>query len=187
MGLIAAFRRIIKNFALGQYFDTFIMLSVVGNTVVLALDGLVDKEGTYILNQFNFSFTVIFTVDMGLKVIGCGVVDYLKDSMNIFDAGIVILSLVELAFTSGGGSAISAFRSVRIFRVFRVFRVTRLIRSLQYMQVIMTVIANTISSFMYIFLLLILFNYIYALLGMNIFGGQFTFDAPTRSSITFFV
>jgi hypothetical protein len=33
---------------------------------------------------------------------------------------------------------------------------------------------------MYIFLLLILFNYIYALLGMQIFGGQFNFDNPPR-------
>lgn len=62
---------------------------------------------------------------------GMGVVEYLKDRMNIFDSIIVSLSLIELfIFGSGGGSAISAFRSVRIFRTFRVLRVTRLVRSL---------------------------------------------------------
>ena len=86
------------------------------------------------LNQLNFTFTIIFTVDMGLKMFGQGVSEYLKDGMNVFDAIIVTLSLVELAFFgTGGGSAISAFRSVRIFRTFRVLRVTRLVRSLQYM------------------------------------------------------
>ena len=53
--------------------------------------------------------------------------EYVKDRMNIFDAIIVMLSLIEI-FIGSGGSAISAFRSIRIFRIFRVLRVTRLIR-----------------------------------------------------------
>jgi hypothetical protein len=40
-GIIAAVRRIIKGFVLSKYFDNFIMLCVVMNTVVLALDGVV--------------------------------------------------------------------------------------------------------------------------------------------------
>lgn len=100
---------------------------------------------------------------------------------NIFDAFVVILSLVELAiFGNGSGSAISAFRSVRIFRTFRVLRVTRLIRSLQYMKIIITVIINSIQSFIYIFLLLMLFTYIYALLGMQLYGGKFDFEDSPR-------
>lgn len=37
---------------------------------------------------------------MGLKLIGMGVLDYVRDTMNLFDGVIVILSLVELAITS---------------------------------------------------------------------------------------
>lgn len=60
-----------------------------------------------------------------------GVKEYTKDTMNIFDSLIVILSILELIiFGYSSGSGISAFRSVRIFRTFRVLRVTRLIRSL---------------------------------------------------------
>lgn len=165
--MIEAFRRLIKRFALSKPVDNIMMLCVFINTVILALDGLVDKSGDAILNQFNVSFTIIFTVDMGLKIIGMGLIEYLRDKMNIFDCSIVILSLSELViFGSGGGSAISAFRSVRIFRTFRVLRVTRLIRSLHYMKIIMDVIINNITSFVYILLLLMLFLYIYALLGM---------------------
>lgn len=69
---------------------------------------------------------------MGLKVIGMGPRKYISDTMNIFDAIIVALSLVELFFFGGGSgkSSLSAFRSVRIFRAFRVLRVTKLMRSL---------------------------------------------------------
>lgn len=121
---------------------------------------------------------------MSLKMFGMGIPEYIRDKMNVFDTIIVILSLVE-AFVFGGGtgnSAISAFRSVRIFRIFRVLRVTRLIRQLRYMQVIMEVIGKALEDFMYIFFLLILFNYIYALLGMQIFGGKFNFVEATRMS-----
>jgi hypothetical protein len=71
---------------------------------------------------------------LGLKVLGMGPSSYISDSMNVFDALIVALSLIELFLLGGGGgsgkSSISAFRSVRIFRAFRVLRVTKLMRSL---------------------------------------------------------
>ena len=56
--------------------------------------------------------------------------------MNLFDGTIVLLSLIELIFMSGGNKAVSAFRAIRIFRVFRVLRVTRLLRGLAFMQTI---------------------------------------------------
>lgn len=119
------------------------MLSVIINTIILALEGLIPDSSTYILDSFNFTFTIIFTVDSGLKLIGLGK-DYFLDRFNIFDGAIVILSLVELTFLSNSGtSKISAFRTVRIFRVFRVLRVARLIRSLRYMSVILDVISRT--------------------------------------------
>ena len=137
-GLCQGFRRLIRNVALSNWMNTFLILCVLGNTIVLTMDGLVDQEGEFILSQCNLAFTYIFTIDMGMKIIGMGIVEYLKDSMNIFDSVIVSLSIVELfIFGTGGGSSISAFRSVRIFRTFRVLRVSRLVRSLQYMKVIM--------------------------------------------------
>lgn len=77
------------------------MLMVFCNTIVLALDGFVDEKGSNVLNKFNFYFTIIFTVDMGLKLIGLGIKEYITDRMNIFDALIVILSLIELAIIGG--------------------------------------------------------------------------------------
>jgi hypothetical protein len=145
------------------------MLCVIINTIILALDGLVQSNST--LDEFNMTFTVIFVVDMGLKVIALGT-DYLLDSINIFDGLIVCLSLVEIVILDGSsGSKLTAFRSVRIFRVFRVLRVTRLVRSLRFMSVILDVISRTMQSFTYIFILMVLFLYIFTLLGMQIFGG----------------
>lgn len=71
------------------------MLCVFMNTIILALDGLVsDPKGVSTLDTFNFSFTIIFIIDMCLKMIGMGLVDYFRDKMNTFDCIIVLLSLV---------------------------------------------------------------------------------------------
>ena len=92
------------------------------------MDGLLtDVDSVEAMEKMNLSFTIIFTIEMGLKLLAYGPVNYAKDRMNIFDGSIVIISLVELIFLSGGAKAVSAFRSVRIFRTFRVFRVSRLL------------------------------------------------------------
>ena len=112
---------------------------------------------------------------MVFKLLGQGIKKYLKDNMNYLDGAIVILSLVEVGFFSGQ-SSITAFRTVRIFRTFRVLRVARLLRTLRSMQIIIGVISRSFFSFVYIALLLLLFIFIYALLGMQIFGGKFNFE-----------
>ena len=97
---------------------------MITNTVILSLDGLVDKNNKN-LELFNIAFTYIFTVDMSLKIFGLGIREYIQDKMNIFDTAIVILSLIEHFVFGGGGSAISSIRILRIFRVLRVSRVIR--------------------------------------------------------------
>lgn len=92
----------------------------------------------------NLTFTIIFTVEMGLKLMGYGVLGYLRDPMNVFDGSIVIISLVEIFFLQGGAKAVSAFRSVRIFRTFRVLRVTKLLRALAFMKVIIGVVSRSL-------------------------------------------
>jgi hypothetical protein len=95
--------------------------------------------------------------------------------MNYLDGAVVILSLVEVIVSTGGG-ALSAFKTVRIFRTFRVLRVARLLKSMKSMMSILFVIQNSISSFVYLTILMFLFVFIYSLLGMQIYGGNFNFD-----------
>jgi hypothetical protein len=98
-------------------YDNFMMLCVLFNTAILATPGFLSPKGEVLVNNMNFAFTIIFTIDMGLKLIAMGVLGYLRDKSNVFDGLIVILSLLELVFLNSGSSAISAFRSFRIFRL----------------------------------------------------------------------
>lgn len=172
MGKFKLFQKHLVRFVEGKVFENSMLLSVVINTVILAMDGLfTDPDTTNMFQTFNLSFTIIFAIEMGAKLLGYGVAGYMNDKMNIFDGIVVILSLVEVIVLSGSGT-LSAFRSVRIFRTFRVLRVTRLLRSLQFMSVIIEAITSTLDSSIYVGLLLILFLVIYSMIGMQLFSGR---------------
>ncbi len=159
------------------------------NTVTLAMDhyGIsADLEKT--LTDMNLVFTLIFCVEMGLKLIGLTIVGYFLDPMNYLDGAVVALSIVEITVFNTGNNAISAFRTVRIFRTFRVLRVARLLRSLKSMHQIISVIGRSLSSFTYLAILLFLFMFIYALLGIQLFGDldAIYFSDPLSAFISAF-
>ena len=136
----------------------------------MALEGSVNnKEGVSIMEDISMVFTFTFLAEAILKIISLGIQNYIRDRINVFDLFLVTISLVEYQMSSGGNSGFSAFRALRIFRV---LRVTRLIRSLKYMRIIMRVLSATISSAIYIFLLLLLFIIVYAILGTNLYKGK---------------
>eukprot|EP00347_Sterkiella_histriomuscorum_P003601 403363663 len=177
-GTFKKFRVFLKKIVLSNIFENFMLLSVLINTIVLSADRYnisQDEEATLItINNF---FSALFIAEMCIKLFSNGVRKYLSDKLNYLDGIVVILSIVEIILNQSGNSSgtqkLSAFKTVRIFRTFRVLRVARLLRSLRSMQVIIGVIQRSVMSFVYIASLLLLFIFIFALLGMQIFGGQF--------------
>lgn len=91
--------------------------------------------------------------------------DYAKSKSNLLDGIIVVISIVDLI-----GSSMDY--KINIIRSLRILRVTRILRPLEYMIVITRVIVNKFYSFIYIYLLLILFMIIYTLIGNQIYINQ---------------
>jgi hypothetical protein len=147
------------------------MVIIMINTIVLALDKYPPHNENFqrALDDVNLLFTVIFTLEVVMKIIGLGARPFCRDRFNIFDALIVIISLVEISMSEGSGS-FSALRAFRLFRIFKLFRVGDL-------RVLIDSIAFTISTIGNYVILLVLFIYVYALLGMQFFAGQLVFDA----------
>jgi hypothetical protein len=157
-------------------FNGFITLIIVWNTIVLAMSKYPewDDGTTGTLQSFNLVFSIIFTVEMVGKLIGLGVQTYAADSMNLFDAGIVTIGLVEMVLASvaggdGGGGPFSALRAFRLFRIFKVFRSGDL-------RMLLESILLTVADIKDYTILLALFIYVCALLGMSFFAGKVRFD-----------
>lgn len=125
----------------------------------------------------NTILTIYFTVEMMIKLSGLGIRGYLEDRMNAFDGAIVIASLVELivGFFGGGGGTLSVFRAFRLMRVFK------LARRWEELNKIVRTIFKSLSSIAYLSLLLLVFIFIMALLGMQLFGFR-CFPRPCHTA-----
>jgi Ion transport protein/Voltage-dependent L-type calcium channel, IQ-associated len=121
------------------------------------------------LEFVNDIFTAVFIAEALVKIIATGPRLYFNDSWNIFDF-IIILG-------SSAGIFISAYSSVKIkgatsvFRAFRIMRIMRLLkRGGNSMHLIFNTFVLTLHSLVNIGGLLIVFIYMYSILGMMVFG-----------------
>lgn len=92
----------------------------------------------------------------------------MRDPLNIFDALVSLLGLIDLCINQRVSPA-----NKHVLSIFRVLRVVRILRTLKFMRTIINVIQRSMQSFIYIFLLLSLLLLIYALLGRNLFADSF--------------
>ena len=85
-----------------------------------AIENLV-AETSFDRCTFVLFFTLVFLFEMIMKLTGFGFKKYVSDSFNIFDAFIVIMSLVEL-FMPGEDSSLSVLRAFRLLRIFKIVK-----------------------------------------------------------------
>lgn len=156
-----------------KQFDYTIVAFIVLNALILSLEKYPMSDTLEdVLNISNYIFTFIFTIEMILKLIGLGIVGYLSDQWNIFDGIIVIVSLIDIFMPSSN----SSFTALRTFRLLRVFKLLKFLHGLR--ELLETVL-STLTDLKYFSLILTLFVFIYALIGVQFFRGKFTFDGET--------
>ena len=108
-------------------FDSFIMGCIIGNTTVLAIKWYIMPEWVVsVIEIVNYVFMVIFTLEAILKIMAMRG-NYFKDSWNIFDFTVVVLTAVILGITwlgVGGNLGVTStiLRSLRIGRIFRLVK-----------------------------------------------------------------
>ena len=114
-----------------------------------------------VLNQI---FTVIFVVEMVLKIVGHGLAEYTMSWSNIFDAFIAITSIIEMTATSDK-SGIGALRS------FRALRVTRLFRKFPALKALLAVVVRATPRAVPLVFIIILFLFVASQVGTQLMGG----------------
>jgi hypothetical protein len=153
---------------------------IIFNTVVLAIDDYPQsKEKTDLINIFNVFFCWVFFAEMMLKIGGLGWKNYAKDKFNLFDAIVVTISLIDWIISTSvanpeslgsGADVMQALKSLRMLRVIK------LARTWTDLQVVMSTIVLSVKDITYYSILLMLFIYIFALLGMELFAHRCKFD-----------
>ncbi|XP_023816312.1 voltage-dependent N-type calcium channel subunit alpha-1B isoform X8 [Oryzias latipes] len=164
----------------------WIVLCLVGlNTLCVAIVHYDQPEWlTRALYTTEFVFLGLFLTEMTLKMYGLGARNYFHSSFNCFDFGVIVGSIFEVIWDiikPGASFGISVLRALRLLRIFKVTKYWNSLRNL------VVSLLNSMKSIISLLFLLFLFIVVFALLGMQLFGGQFNFEdeTPTTNFDTF--
>lgn len=165
-----------------DYFDPFMTAAIAGNSIVLGMDRYpITIDDATQLENVNEVFSFIFLFEMIIKLLGLGPNKYAKDSFNIFDGVVVIISCIELIIKYAGvpttGGAFSGLRAVRLLRIFK------LAKSWKSFAKLLQDILKTLGEIQYFGVLLVLFMSIFTLLGMELFGYKVKFNDEDGSKV----
>lgn len=189
--LVRNAEQLVKN----HKFELFISGCIVANTFFLALEyhGMPPWH-RQMLSIAEVVFTIVFTVEMFLKIIGLGgLVNYLFKSdgskWNQFDCFIVVGGGVDFFLSSSGlttgGSSISLLRAVRLLRIVRILR-----NNPELLKVLQAIISS-LSAMLNLLFFTLLVSIVYAILGMQLYGGVMVEDPvsgiPPRANFDTFL
>ncbi|XP_026834081.1 voltage-dependent calcium channel type D subunit alpha-1 isoform X2 [Drosophila erecta] len=167
-------RRACRKAVKSQAFYWLIIVLVFLNTGVLATEHYQQLDWLDNFQEYtNVFFIGLFTCEMLLKMYSLGFQGYFVSLFNRFDCFVVIGSITETLLTNTGIMPPLGVSVLRCVRLLRVFKVTKYWRSLSNL---VASLLNSIQSIASLLLLLFLFIVIFALLGMQVFGGKFNFD-----------
>merc|ERR1719403_86070 len=184
-------RKKCRNICKSQWMFWLIVTLVFLNTCVLATEHHHQPEWLDNFQEYtNLFFVCLFTCEMLLKMYALGLSGYMVSLFNRFDFIVVISSIMEFILVNQEIMPPVGLSVLRCIRLLRAFKVTRYWAS---MGNLVKSLVNSIASINALLVLLILFIFIFALLGMQIFGGRFkneesrgTFNNFGQSCLTVF-
>ncbi|XP_066883477.1 voltage-dependent L-type calcium channel subunit alpha-1S isoform X2 [Kogia breviceps] len=135
---------------------------------------------THLQDVANRALLALFTVEMLVKMYGLGLRQHFMSVFNRFDCFVVCSGLLEILLVESGAMSPLGISVLRCIRLLRIFKITKYWTSLSNL---VASLLNSIRSIASLLLLLSLFIIIFALLGMQLFGGRYDFeDTEVRRS-----
>ncbi|XP_026187416.1 calcium channel, voltage-dependent, L type, alpha 1F subunit [Mastacembelus armatus] len=172
-------------------FDIFILLAIFANCVALGVSKPFPEDDSnstnHDLEQVEYVFLIIFTVETFLKILAYGLVmhpsSYIRNGWNLLDFVIVIVGLFSVVLetmTNKSGEQATTHHmpgkpgglDVKALRAFRVLRPLRLVSGVPSLQIVLNSIMKAMVPLLHIALLVLFVIIIYAIIGLELFIGR---------------
>ncbi|XP_028937310.1 voltage-dependent R-type calcium channel subunit alpha-1E isoform X3 [Ornithorhynchus anatinus] len=159
------------HFVVSPSFEYTIMAMIALNTVVLMMK-YYSAPCTYelALKYLNIAFTMVFSLECVLKIIAFGFLNYFRDTWNIFDFITVIGSITEIILTDSKLVNTSSF-NMSFLKLFRAARLIKLLRQGYTIRILLWTFVQSFKALPYVCLLIAMLFFIYAIIGMQVFGN----------------
>ncbi|XP_035311174.1 voltage-dependent T-type calcium channel subunit alpha-1H isoform X1, partial [Cricetulus griseus] len=174
--LWASFSGKLRRIVDSKYFNRGIMAAILVNTLSMGVEYHEQPdELTNALEISNIVFTSMFALEMLLKLLAYGPLGYIRNPYNIFDGIVVVISVWEIVGQADGG--------LSVLRTFRLLRVLKLVRFLPALRRQLVVLMRTMDNVATFCMLLMLFIFIFSILGMHLFGCKFSLKTDSGDTV----
>ncbi len=172
-------------------YEYLLLLIIIVNTITIGLETVPEIATAYgrtlfVIDQICFW---IFVGDLIFKAIAYnreffgefrwddeGIRYFHLNKWNLFDLLIIIISGIGSLPFFGVFRVWRLFKSVKIvkgIKSFRVFKTLKLVNGINQLRVILKAVLKAIPSVLWTFCLLLIFAYVYAIIGISLFGSDF--------------
>ncbi|XP_062714466.1 voltage-dependent calcium channel type A subunit alpha-1 isoform X9 [Aedes albopictus] len=174
-----------------RYFDFFIMIVISLSSIALAAEDPVQEDAprNIVLNNLDYAFTCVFTIELLLKLIDLGVIlhpgSYLREIWNIMDAVVVGCAVISIGFDISGSDAGADLSTIKSLRVLRVLRPLKTIKRVPKLKAVFDCVVGSLKNVINILIVYILFQFIFAVIAVQLFNGKFFYcsDDSKHNSI----
>uniref|UniRef100_G1KNS0 Voltage-dependent L-type calcium channel subunit alpha n=1 Tax=Anolis carolinensis TaxID=28377 RepID=G1KNS0_ANOCA len=169
-------------------FDILILMTIFANCVALGVYIPFPEDDSNVANhnleQVEYIFLIIFTVETFLKILAYGLVmhpsAYIRNGWNLLDFVIVVVGLFSVIleqFSHKPGEAHHMSGKpggfdVKALRAFRVLRPLRLVSGVPSLHIVLNSIMKAMVPLLHIALLVLFVIIIYAIIGLELFIGR---------------
>lgn len=174
------FRRGCFWFVNQKWFDNVILFFIALNCITLAMERPnippMCKERVFLATA-NYVFTVVFAIEMLLKVVAAGMFygndAYFTSGWNIMDGSLVMISIIDLLMGWISESSPRIFGILRVFRLLRSLRPLRVINRAPGLKLVVQTLLSSLRPIGNIVLICCTFFIIFGILGVQLFKGTF--------------
>nr|XP_047927187.1 voltage-dependent L-type calcium channel subunit alpha-1S isoform X2 [Anser cygnoides] len=154
-----------------SYFEYLMFFLILLNTICLGMQHYNQSaEMNHISDILNVAFTVLFTLEMILKLMAFKAKGYFGDPWNVFDFLIVIGSIIDVILSEIDDPDDNSRVSITFFRLFRVMRLVKLLSRGEGVRTLLWTFIKSFQALPYVALLIVMLFFIYAVIGMQMFG-----------------
>ncbi|XP_071343909.1 voltage-dependent R-type calcium channel subunit alpha-1E [Trachinotus anak] len=156
------------HFVVSPSFEYTVLAMIALNTIVLMMK-YYSAPPTYeaVLKHLNTAFTVLFSVECVLKIMAFGFLNYFRDTWNIFDFITVLGSITEIVVDL---QFVDTF-NMSFLKLFRAARLIKLLRQGYTIRILLWTFVQSFKALPYVCLLIAMLFFIYAIIGMQVFGN----------------
>ena len=163
-----AWRKRIFLIAEHKYFNGFFFVVIIVNAIILAFQQPLlpkDKGNNRIVNNSEFGFTVLFTIDVLTHLVAEGFCHYIASAWNVID--VVVVGAGWLTLVPGFDTSLGMLRMVRVLRPLRT------LNRIPSMRLVVAALIKSVPGLLNVLAFVLFFIFIFAVFAMKMWVGVF--------------